>query len=172
MAQNHPSQRKETAMYYSTFDTRLCPITLIGDEEGLQRLYMHTGDEKYPLVLEDDWQENPGFFQPIIQQLQAYSQGLITEFQVKLNPSGTVFQKKAWEALRQIPYGEWRSYKDQAILCGNPKASRAVGSANGKNPIPIIIPCHRVIGSKGQLSGFAFGLDIKKRLLELEASRL
>ncbi len=157
-------------MYYTTFDNLLCPITLIGDEDGLQRLYMHTGDEKYPLTLEADWEDNPSFFQKTIRQLNAFAKGELTEFNVKLNPQGTDYQKKAWDALTKIPYGEFRTYKDQAILCGNPNASRAVGSANGKNPIPLIVPCHRVIGSNGKLTGFAFGLDVKKKLLELEAS--
>ena len=157
-------------MYYTTFQHSLCPITLIGDDQGLQRLYMHTGDEKYPLTIEDDWVENASFFENTILQLNAFAQGDLTHFDLLLNPQGTAYQKKAWDALRKIPYGEFRSYKDQAILCGNPKASRAVGSANGKNPIPIIVPCHRVVGSNGKLTGFAFGLEVKKKLLDLEAS--
>lgn len=157
-------------MFYTTFKNPLCPITLIGDEDGLQRLFMHTGDEKYPLLIDDEWEENSDFFRNTIQQLNKYSNGELTEFDVKLNPRGTDYQLKAWAALTKIPYGESRTYKDQATLCGNPKASRAVGSANGKNPIPIIVPCHRVVGSNGKLTGFAFGLDIKKKLLELEAS--
>lgn len=159
-------------MYYTSFNHPLCPMTLIGDENGLQRLYMHTGDEKYPLVIHNEWVENAAFFSPIIQQLYDYHLGLRTHFDIKLNPHGTAYQKKAWQALTQIPYGESRSYKEQARLCGNANASRAVGSANGKNPIPIIIPCHRVVASNGKLTGFAFGLDIKKKLLELEASTL
>lgn len=157
-------------MFYTTFKNPLCPITLIGDKDGLQRLFMHTGHEKYPLTLESDWEDNPSFFQETIRQLNAFAKGDLTEFDLKLNPQGTEYQKKAWDALTKIPYGESRTYKDQAILCGNPKASRAVGSANGKNPIPIIVPCHRVIGSNGKLTGFAFGLDAKRKLLELEAS--
>lgn len=158
-------------MFYTTFKNPLCPITLIGDEEGLRRLYMHTDDEKYPLILETDWVQNDAFFSDTIKQLNEFAHGQRTSFDVKLNPQGTDYQKKAWHALTEIPYGEFRTYKDQAMACGNPKASRAVGSANGKNPIPIIIPCHRVIGRNGQLTGFAFGLDVKKKLLELEASK-
>ncbi len=160
---------KGLIMYYTTFKNPLCPITLIGDEDGLQRLYMHTGDEKYPLMINDEWEENSAFFKNTVLQLNKYSSGDLTEFDVKLNPQGTDYQQKAWDALTKIPYGEFLTYKDQAILCGNPNASRAVGSANGKNPLPIIVPCHRVVGSNGKLTGFAFGLDIKKKLLELEA---
>lgn len=159
-------------MYYTRLITPLCPITLIGDDSGLQRLYMHTNDEKYPLILDSTWTENEGFFADISTQLNEYFAGHRREFTVKLNPQGSDYQKKAWRALSQIPYGELRTYKEQAISCGNPNAARAVGSANGKNPIPVIIPCHRVIGSNGQLTGFAFGLDIKKKLLSLEASRV
>lgn len=155
-------------MYYAKIDTPLCPITLVGDEDGLQRLYMHTDDEQYPLTMADDWVENPSFFEDITRQLIAYAQGTLKDFKVKLNPQGTDYQKKAWKALTDIPYGDCKTYKEQAIATGNPKAARAVGSANGKNPIPIIIPCHRVIGSNGRLTGFAFGLGIKKTLLALE----
>lgn len=163
-------QKERTTMFYTQITTSFCPITLVGDDTGLQRLYMHTNDEKYPLLLNSEWVENHAFFDEIILQLEEYFAGQRKAFTVKLNPQGSDYQKKAWYALTQIPYGEFRTYKDQATFCGNPNASRAVGSANGKNPIPVIIPCHRVIGSNGQLTGFAFGLDIKKKLLSLEAS--
>jgi len=159
-------------MFYTKISTSLCPLTLIGDDKGLQRLYIHSHDEKYPLELDKHWVENRDFFQDVILQLQAYLKGDLKAFNIKLNPQGTDYQKMAWHALSQIPYGETRTYKEQATTCGNPKASRAVGSANGKNPIPIIIPCHRVIASNGQLTGFAFGLDIKKKLLSLENKKL
>lgn len=90
---------------------------------------------------------------------------------VTLAPSGTVFQQKVWAALKRIPFGETRSYRDIAIAIGNPKATRAVGLANGKNPLPIIVPCHRVIGSNGSLTGFAGGLPTKRWLLEFEGAR-
>ena len=88
--------------------------------------------------------------------------------ELPINLKGTEFQKKAWNALREIPYGQTRSYKEQAIAVGDVKACRAVGAANGKNPISIIVPCHRVIGSDKTLVGFGGGLDVKKALLELE----
>lgn len=103
-----------------------------------------------------------------IRQLEEYFQGNRYEFDLPLHPTGTPFQQKVWEALQQIPYGETRSYKEIAIECGNEKACRAVGMANNRNPIAIVIPCHRVIGKNGKLVGYAGGLDIKTFLLELE----
>ena len=102
------------------------------------------------------------------EQLEEYFEGKRREFDVPCKPEGTEFQQKVWNFLQKIPYGETRTYKEIAVLLGNPNASRAVGSANNKNPIPIIIPCHRVIGSKGALVGYAGGLDIKTFLLNLE----
>jgi methylated-DNA-[protein]-cysteine S-methyltransferase len=102
------------------------------------------------------------------QQLMEYFDGSRKSFDLPLAPKGTPFQLKVWKALLSIPYGETRSYKDIAIAAGNPKASRAVGMANNRNPIAIIIPCHRVIGSNGKLVGYGGGLSIKEYLLELE----
>ncbi|MDR1463112.1 MAG: methylated-DNA--[protein]-cysteine S-methyltransferase [Azoarcus sp.] len=101
-------------------------------------------------------------------QLEEYSTGQRKTFDLPLNPIGTKFQRYAWANLCDIPYGETRSYKQVAAATGNPAASRAIGMANNKNPIMIIIPCHRVIGSNGKLVGYAGGLPLKKRLLELE----
>lgn len=102
------------------------------------------------------------------QQLDEYFAGTRTTFDLPLTPNGTEFQLAAWRALRDIPYGETRSYAEQATTIGRPKAVRAVGSANGRNPISIIVPCHRVIGSNGSLTGFGGGLDAKTYLLALE----
>lgn len=101
-------------------------------------------------------------------QLIEYLKGKRKEFTLPLNPCGTPFQQKVWEILRSIPYGTTLSYKDVAIKAGNPNASRAVGMANNRNPIPIIIPCHRVIGADGKLVGYGGGLPIKVKLLTLE----
>lgn len=101
-------------------------------------------------------------------QLEEYLSGKRTEFDLPLSPEGTIFEQSCWRALQTIPYGEIRTYGEQAKLLDKPKASRAVGRANGQNPISIFIPCHRVIGANGSLTGFAGGLDVKKRLLELE----
>ncbi len=101
-------------------------------------------------------------------QLQQYFNGCRKTFELPLAPQGTTFQQAAWQALLTIPYAQTASYKDMAVKISNPKACRAIGMANNKNPIGIIIPCHRVIGSNGKLVGYAGGLDIKQKLLELE----
>lgn len=101
-------------------------------------------------------------------QLEEYLSGKRTEFDIEIEMIGTEFQKKVWKELLNIPYGETRSYKDIAIAIGNEKACRAVGNANNKNPIAIIVPCHRVIGSNGSMTGYAGGLDIKEKLLKIE----
>ena len=102
-------------------------------------------------------------------QLRAYFDGKLFEFVLPLAPKGTEFMQSVWQALREIPYGETASYKDIAVRIGNPKAVRAVGMANNRNPIAIVIPCHRVIGSDGQLVGYRSGLENKRKLLDLEA---
>jgi methylated-DNA-[protein]-cysteine S-methyltransferase len=102
-------------------------------------------------------------------QLTEYFSGTRTEFDLPLEPCGSEFQKKVWWALREIPFGKTRSYLDLASALGSPKAVRAVGAANGKNPLSIVVPCHRVIGADGSLTGFAGGLEAKARLLALEA---
>lgn len=104
------------------------------------------------------------------EELEEYFLGRRREFDLPLSPDGTEFQKKVWAALREIPYGETRSYSEIAGQVGNPKAVRAVGMANHRNPIAIMIPCHRVIGKNGSLTGYAGGLDLKERLLKLEHS--
>ena len=103
-----------------------------------------------------------------IKQLNEYLDGKRSCFDLPLEPKGTEFQKKVWNALKEIPCGETRSYGEIAKIIGNEKASRAVGMANNKNPIPIIVPCHRVIGANGKLVGYAGGIDIKEKLLDLE----
>ncbi len=111
--------------------------------------------------------------QPILlaaeRQLAEYFAGARTEFDLPLQPDGSEFQKKVWQALREIPFGQTRSYLDLAKAVGSSKAARAVGAANGKNPLSIIVPCHRVVGSNGSLTGFAGGLETKAALLALEA---
>ena len=104
-------------------------------------------------------------------QLEAYLAGGLKTFTLPLAPEGTPFQRKVWRILEEIPYGETASYKDVAVKAGNPKATRAVGMANNRNPIAVFIPCHRVIGADGTLVGYGGGLDLKRRLLELEGCR-
>ena len=154
-------------MYYDYFNTGLIGrVTLVGDDAGLRHIDFET--EKHPIAIQVGWKRKPAFFKAVKLQLRAYFQGELTHFDLPLAPVGTAFQLSVWRALRAIPYGELVSYKAIAEAIGNPKAVRAVGGANGKNPIPIIVPCHRVIGSDGSLTGFGGGLDVKQRLIDLE----
>ncbi len=158
-------------MYYDYFETDLIgTLTLVGDEKGLR--YIFFPKEKNPVPIQDNWKKQPGFFVPVKAQLQSYFRGELTRFDLPLAPVGTPFQLKVWDALKTIPYGKLVSYKDIAESVGSPKAVRAVGGANGKNPIPIIVPCHRVIGSNGSLTGFGGGLETKRRLIDLEKAKI
>ncbi len=154
--------------YYTTFKTPLCDITLVGNEDGLSYLHLHTGKDECNFTINPNWKEDKKFFAKEIAQLKEFAAGKRKRFDLKLNPEGTAFQNKVWKALSTIPYGDTYTYKDIAKQIGNAKASRAVGMANSKNPIPLIVPCHRVIGANGKLTGFASGLEIKQTLLDLE----
>jgi methylated-DNA-[protein]-cysteine S-methyltransferase len=122
--------------------------------------------------VDPEWQVDNAAFVEVVDQLQSYFAGERKNFELDLVLEGTDFQKKVWTALQEIPYGETISYKKLAETVGSPKGVRAVGAANGANPIPIIIPCHRVIGHDGSLTGFGGGLPLKKQLLELESNQL
>jgi methylated-DNA-[protein]-cysteine S-methyltransferase len=140
-------------------DRGLAAILWENDDPGRVRLNIVAEDKRHPVLLETE------------QQLKEYFAGTRKRFTVKLDFMGTQFQNKVWKALLAIPFGETRSYGQIARQLGNPKAMRAVGAANGKNPISIIAPCHRVIGSTGKLTGFAGGLETKAQLLALEGFR-
>lgn len=155
-------------MYYTKFNTRFCGVILVGDEKGLACLHLNTGEGSRQFEIQDCWEFNPIFFADIKIQVLEYLDGRRKTFNVRLNPMGTKFQKKVWAQLNNIPYGGIVSYGDIARKLGNSKAARAVGAANGKNPIPLIIPCHRVVGANGNLTGFAHGLNIKAKLIALE----
>ena len=141
-------------------------FTLITDENSLLELRL-----KAEKCSETGNEINP-FMKKVIQQLDEYFCGRRKVFELPLSPQGTEFQTKVWKDLSSIPYGKTITYKQLAELSGNPRASRAVGMANNKNPIAIIIPCHRVIGSNGNLTGYAGGLDLKRELIELEKSNI
>jgi methylated-DNA-[protein]-cysteine S-methyltransferase len=145
-------------------------LLLAGDEQGLQQVDFQDGP--HPAKLEPDWKEDKKPFHAVIAQLREYFEGKRHSFDLRLAPEGTDFQLKVWRALRGIPYGETWSYGRLARRIGKPTASRAVGAANGQNPLPIIVPCHRVIGADGSLTGFGGGLKIKQKLLELESGEL
>lgn len=151
-------------MYYTIIESKIGKILLIGNENGLSQLILNPDSSQINI----NWKKNDLFFTQISLQLGEYFSNKRRTFDCKLNPQGTIFQKKVWEFLLTIPYGKLFSYKDVAKGIGNEKASRAVGSANNKNPIPIIIPCHRVVGSNGKLVGYAYGLDVKQKLIQLE----
>ena len=152
-------------MYYCYFESPLGKLLLTGNKL-LESLHFPIGKTK--VEPGKDWKYNEEIFLKVIDQLDAYFKGELTKFDIELNIQGTDFQKKVWQQLVKIPYGETLSYGELAKRIGNPKASRAVGMANGKNPISIIVPCHRVIGKNGSLTGFGGGLDAKKTLLDLE----
>jgi methylated-DNA-[protein]-cysteine S-methyltransferase len=151
---------------HTYLDTPVGTILLAGSGGSLMTLKFPS--DAVPVPPEENWERNDGLFKEVKEQLRSYFIGGLQSFEVPLAPDGTPFQLKVWEALRSIPYGETISYRELAIRIGHPKAVRAVGGANGRNPIPVIIPCHRVIGSDGALAGFSGGIGIKKKLLGIE----
>lgn len=149
--------------YACSFRTPVGPLTVVADEEGVRAV--HFGASA-PQV--DAEAELPPLLRQAVEELREYFAGTRREFTVPLAPVGTPFQQQVWAALREIPYGETRTYGQIAARIGRPRACRAVGMANNRNPIAIMVPCHRVVGSTGALTGYAAGLPIKERLLELE----
>jgi methylated-DNA-[protein]-cysteine S-methyltransferase len=154
-------------MYYCYFDTPIGELLLAGEEGALSMIGFPKGSMRREP--EPDWIFNETQLADVSRQLREYFAGERREFDLPLKLSGTEFQVSVLEALQNIPYGETTSYGEIAKRIGRPKAVRAVGAANGRNPIPIIVPCHRVIGSTGDLTGFGGGLDTKEALLRLEA---
>jgi len=154
--------------YYTIFNGPFCDIILVGNERGLNHLHLDTGEGSRRFDIQDDWKRNDPFFAEIVEQLAEYFSGQRRSFNVKINPLGSDFQKQVWQELTTIGYGELVTYKEVARAIGNERASRAIGMANSKNPIPLIVPCHRVIGANGQLTGFAHGLAIKEKLICFE----
>ena len=154
-------------MHYTYCDSPLGSLLLAGRGAVLERLEFPSSNQaKAP---ETEWEAADAPFSQALLQLGEYFKGQRRTFDLPLALQGTAFQRRVLEALQAIPYGETRSYKDIAAAIGQPKAVRAVGAANARNPIPIIIPCHRVIGSDGSLTGFGGGLEVKQTLLRLEA---
>lgn len=154
-------------MYYCYLDTPIGELLLAGEDDALSMIGFPKGSMRRDP--EADWIYNEKPLKKARQQLQEYFAGTRKDFDLPLNINGTEFQVSVLEALRDIPYGETVSYGEIARRIGRPKAVRAVGAANGRNPIPIVVPCHRVIGSSGDLTGFGGGLDTKEALLRLEA---
>lgn len=143
-------------------------LTLVASDAGLVAVLWPDDDPKRVRLDMSQEDASHEVLKKTMAQLQEYFAGARTTFDVPLDARGTVFQKQVWEQLSAIPYGETRSYGEIAARLGNPTASRAVGAANGRNPLSIVVPCHRVIGSSGALTGFAGGLEVKRMLLALE----
>ncbi|OIJ63822.1 methylated-DNA--[protein]-cysteine S-methyltransferase [Streptomyces mangrovisoli] len=153
---------------HTVIDSPYGPLTLVAEDGVLCGLYMT--DQRHRPAEETFGEQDDTPFAEAEEQLAAYFAGELKEFTLPLTLRGTPFQQRVWEQLRLIPYGETRSYGQLADALGSPGASRAVGLANGRNPIGIIVPCHRVVGASGSLTGYGGGLDRKKRLLDFEST--
>ena len=156
-------------LLYTTLDSPIGELLLLGDGRSLCGLYMREG--RRPIEIDRSWEPAPEAFEDASAQLAEYFAGRRTRFDVPLALAGTAFQRRVWRALRTIGYGETISYGELARRVGKPSAARAVGMANGCNPISVIVPCHRVIGADGTLTGYGGGIERKRLLLELELSR-
>jgi methylated-DNA-[protein]-cysteine S-methyltransferase len=147
------------------------PLTVVAEDGAIVGLYMslqrHRPDDAMLGEAAPSGQQG-ALFDAAAEQIEAYFAGTLTRFTLPLAPKGSFFQSRVWSALREIPYGQTESYGELALRIGSPGAARAVGLANGRNPIGIIIPCHRVVGADGRLTGYGGGLDRKKQLLDLE----
>ncbi len=154
---------KSMSSTYRFLDSPVGKLLLVADGQGVLTHILFKGD-----LAPKGATYNENAAPQAVHQLEEYFAGRRHAFDLPLAPQGTEFQRKVWQELSNIPYGETRSYLQIAVAIGKPSATRAVGAANGQNPIPVIIPCHRVIGSDGSLTGYGGGLPIKRKLLELE----
>jgi methylated-DNA-[protein]-cysteine S-methyltransferase len=151
---------------FTICETPVGSIHLAVEGSGLVQVDVQSERQAAPAPAE--WVRNDLKLAPVAEELTAYFRGELTQFTIELAPGGTKFQRKTWEALSRVPYGETATYADLAREVGSPGASRAVGLAMRNNPLGIILPCHRVVGSNGKLTGFAHGIDMKRSLLEFE----
>jgi methylated-DNA-[protein]-cysteine S-methyltransferase len=156
--------------YFTTINSPIGPLLLTGEDGALTGLYMQHG--RKPFSPQSGWREDPDALADAIIQLHEYFAGERPEFDLALNPSGNAFELRVWDALREIPYGQTVSYGEIARRIDAHTAARAVGLANGRNPIAVIVPCHRVIGADGSLTGYGGGLPRKRYLLDLEAGQV
>ena len=157
-------------IHYCYTSTPVGDLMLVGDAAGLKYINFQQGPE--PMLPESEWRKDAAYFVNAIVQLTEYFAGTRTRFALRLNPVGTDFQRQVLQIVARIPYGQTASYADIARVLKKPRAVRAVGGANRKNPLPIVVPCHRVIGSDGKLTGFNGGLERKEWLLALENGEL
>jgi methylated-DNA-[protein]-cysteine S-methyltransferase len=158
------------AMRYTRVDSPIGELLLVGEGRALHGLHMLDGPR--PPRIAAGWERHDEYFAPVRRELDEYFAGSRTAFGVPLTVAGAPFDQLVWQQLRRIPYGETISYGELARRIGHPSAARAVGMANGRNPISVIVPCHRVIGADGSLTGYGGGLERKRFLLELEAGVL
>jgi methylated-DNA-[protein]-cysteine S-methyltransferase len=156
----------EELVSYTVMESPLGKLLLAADDSGLRNITFE------PSAPRDHWREDPTPLRETIRQLRAWFAGELRDFDLALAPEGPAFHQRVWRELCNIPYGETMSYGELARRIGSPNASRAVGRANGANPIPIVIPCHRVIGSNGKLTGYGGGLPRKEFLLALERRQM
>lgn len=156
--------------YYDLFDSPAGQVIVVQDAEGVRHIDFQQG--AVPLALDPKWQRSAAACQETRRQLEEYFNGTRTRFDLPLAPRGTKFQQRVWAELALVPYGETCSYGEMAQRLGQPTASRAVGMANGRNPLSVVLPCHRIIGSSRKLTGYRGGLAIKQQLLELEGFEL
>ena len=158
--------------YYSLRPSPFGELLMLGNGQALTALYMppHRHAPQLGTPASQDWRRDDGLFREAWLQLDAYFDGQLHDFDLPLAATGTAFQQRVWQALLEIPFGETRSYGQLAQHLGTPGASRAVGLANGRNPLSIIVPCHRVIGANGSLTGYGGGLERKRWLLAHEQS--
>jgi methylated-DNA-[protein]-cysteine S-methyltransferase len=161
------SEQVAGSLLYCTMASPLGELVLLGDGQRLHRLHMQEG--RHAITIAADWRHCEEAFADVLDQLDAYFHKGRTAFDVDLALAGTPFQLNVWKALREIPYGETISYRELARRLDNPAAVRAVGLANGRNPVSVIVPCHRVIGANGSLTGYGGGLGNKRLLLDLES---
>ena len=154
-------------VYYQQMDSPVGQLLLAATEKGLRRLHFQRGEPLRP-DRNEVWIESEIALRPYQEQLLAYFRGELREFTFSLDLVGTPFQKKCWDALRHIPYGTTCSYRDLAQAVGSPRGFRAVGQANHNNPVAIVVPCHRVVGADGSLTGYGGGMENKEKLLRLE----
>lgn len=156
----------DETLYYDTMPSPVGPLRLIADAQGLRRICFER--DRHPRAEDARGEHAPARLARARDQLDEYFEGTRREFDLPLRPRGTPFQLEVWDALRAIPFGATWSYADVAQRIGRPSATRAVGAANGRNPLPIVVPCHRVIGRDGRLTGFGGGLEAKATLLAIE----
>ena len=155
-------------MWFDAFQTPIGVLTIAADATGLRHVLFP--ENKHDVVGREQWQRNADALRQAREQLLEYFAGDRHAFDLPLAPCGTPFQRVVWNTLARIPYGTTWSYRELAIAIGKPTATRAVGAANGRNPLPIVLPCHRVIGADGSLTGFGGGLPLKRLLLEREGA--